>query len=122
MKKINFYTSRGQRYGKIPATSYRENGKVKKRNDGIYLGRVIDEEKCVFFSAERGLFTYDIETDSYLPADEKYVSSLPDDQRKRPRICLDFGNAYLVHELLRSCGFNQVIDSFSYRTKTRCMR
>lgn len=117
MRKINFYTSRGQRYGKVPATSYRENGKVKKRNDGIYLGRVIDEEKCVFFSAERGLFTYNVETDSYLPADERYVSSLPDDQRKRPRICLDFGDAYFVHELLHSCGYNQVIDSFSYRNK-----
>ena len=117
MRKISFYTSRGQRYGKVPATSYRENGKVKKRDDGIYLGRAIDEEKCVFYSAERGLFVYDIETNSYFPADETYVSSIPDDQRKRPRICLNFGDSYFIHELIRSSGYDQVIDAFPYRNK-----
>ena len=117
MRRINFYTSRGQRYGKVAATSYRENGKIKKRKDGIYLGRVIDEDKCVFYSAQRGLFTYDVETNTFLPADETYVSSLPDDQRKRPRVCLNFGDAYFVHELIRQVGYNQVLDSLPYRNK-----
>jgi len=48
MKNVSFYTSRGQRYAKVPASSYRENGKIKKRNDGIYLGRVIHEQYHVF--------------------------------------------------------------------------
>ena len=117
MRRINFYTSRGQRYGKVAATSYRENGKIKKRKDGIYLGRVIDEDKCVFYSAQRGLFTYDVETNTFLPADETYVSSLPDDQRKRPRVCLNFGDAYFVHELIRQVGYNQVLDSLPYKNK-----
>ena len=30
MRKINFYKSRGQLYARVPATTYRENGKVKK--------------------------------------------------------------------------------------------
>ena len=59
MRRINFYKSRGQLYAKVPATSYREDGKVKKHNDGIYLGRVIDKAKNVFYSSERGIFTYD---------------------------------------------------------------
>ena len=59
MKKINYYFSRGIEYGKIPASSYREGGKVKKKNDGIYLGKVIDKATGTFFNDERGFFTYD---------------------------------------------------------------
>lgn len=101
----------------MPATSYREDGKVKKRNDGIYLGRVIDEEHHVFFSAERGLFTYDVQTNTFGAADETYVSSIPDDQRKRSRICLDFGDSFFVHELLATSGYNQVLDVIPYKNR-----
>ena len=88
MRKINYYKSRGQLYAKVPATSYREDGKVKKRNDGIYLGRVIDEKRHIFYSSERGIFTYDPATNVFGQADETYVTDIPDDQRKRPKICL----------------------------------
>lgn len=117
MKNINYYISRGQKYAKIPATSYRENGKVKKRNDGIYLGRVIDETNHVFYSAERGLFTYNPESNTFGAADESYVSNIPDDQRKRPKICLDFGDSYFLHEFVRSCGYDKVIEAFPYKNK-----
>lgn len=117
MRKINYYKSRGQLYAKVPATSYREDGKVKKRNDGIYLGRVIDEKRHIFCSSERGIFTYDPETNVFGQADEAYVTDIPDDQRKRPKICLDFGDSYFVHELLRSCGYDSVINSLPYRNK-----
>lgn len=117
MRKINFYNSRGQLYAKVPATSYREDGKVKKRDDGIYLGRVIDKEKNVFYSSERGIFTYDPASNVFAKADETYVSDIPGDQRKRPKVCLDFGDAYFVHELIRSCGYDSVISSLPYRNK-----
>ncbi len=112
MKNINYYTSRGQKYAKIPATSYRENGKVKKRNDGIYLGHVIDETNNVFYSTERDLFTYNPESNTFCSADESYVSNIPDDQRKRPKICLDFGDSYFLHKFVRSCGYDKVIETF----------
>ena len=117
MKKISYYKSRGQLYAKVPASSYREDGKVRKRNDGIYLGRVIDREKNVFYSSERGIFTYDPVSNIFGKADESYVSDLPTDQRKRPRICLDFGDSYFVYELILSCGYNEVISSLPYRNK-----
>ncbi len=117
MKKINFYKSRGQLYAKVPATSYRKDGKVKKRNDGIYLGRVIDKENHVFYSSDRGIFTYDPVANVFGQADETYVAGIPDDQRKRPKICLDFGDSYFVYELLQSCGYDSVINSLPYRNK-----
>ena len=117
MRKISYYNSRGQRYAKVPASSYREGGKVKKRDDGIYLGRVIDEDKNVFFSSERGIFTYDPLTGVFDQADESYSSDLSDDQRKRSRICLDFGDSFFVNELISSCGYSDVINSLPYRNK-----
>ena len=117
MKKISYYKSRGQLYAKVPASSYREDGKVKKRSDGIYLGRVIDQSKNIFYSASRGVFTYDPVENVFGRADETYVSDIPADQRKRPRICLDFGDSYFVYELLRSSGYDEVIASLPYRNK-----
>lgn len=117
MRRISYYKSRGQLYAKVPATSFREDGKVKKRNDGIYLGRVIDKTKNVFYSSERGIFTYDPVNNIFGAADETYVTNIPDDQRKRPKVCLDFGDSYFVYELIRSCGYDSVINSLPYRNK-----
>lgn len=117
MRKINYYRSRGQLYAKVPASSYRMDGKVKKRNDGIYLGRVINEEKNVFYSSERGFFTYDPNANIFTPADESYSADIPGDQRKRQKICLDFGDSYFVYELVRSCGYDSVIRSLPYKNK-----
>ena len=52
MRNIQYYFSRGIEYGKVPASSYREDGKVKKRDDGIYLGRVIGDF-CKYFISIR---------------------------------------------------------------------
>ena len=117
MRKINYYRSRGQLYAKVPASSYRMDGKVKKRDDGIYLGRVINEEKNVFYSSERGFFTYDPDANIFTPADESYSADIPGDQRKRQKICLDFGDSYFVYELVRSCGYDSVIRSLPYKNK-----
>lgn len=90
---------------------------MKKRNDAIYLGRVIDEEKHFFYSSDCGIFTYDPVANVFGQADKTYVTDIPDDQRKRPKICLDFRDSYFVHELLRSCGYDSVINSLPYRNK-----
>lgn len=117
MRKINFFKSHGQLYAKVPAMSYREGGKVKKRNDGIYPNRVIDKEKHVFYSSGRGIFTYDPVANVFGQTDETYVTDIPDDQRRRPKICHDFGDSYFLYKLLRSCGYDSVIDSLPYRNK-----
>lgn len=117
MRKINYYKSRGQLYAKVPASSYRVDGKVKKRDDGIYLGRVINEEKNVFYSSERGIFTYDPDANIFTPADGSYSADIPGDQRKRQKMCLDFGDSYFVHELVCSCGYDSVIRSLPYKNK-----
>ncbi len=115
MKKINFYFSRGIEYGKIPASSYREGGKVKKRDDGIYLGKVIDKATCTFFNDERGFFTYDPVTGVFGVADETFTSDRVKDQRKRERILLDFGDSFFLNEVIKQMKYDSVIESIPYR-------
>lgn len=50
------------------AESKRIDGKVVKTNK-IYLGRVVDLDKGIFESRERGLFTFDLETGEFGQAD-----------------------------------------------------
>ena len=45
--EINYQFKNGNEYAKVPGTSYRDNGKVRKKGV-IYLGRVIDKEHHIF--------------------------------------------------------------------------
>lgn len=117
MREISFYKVKGQLYGKVAASSFRENGTVHKRNDGIYLGRVIDKNNNIFWNKTNGIFKFNPETATIEKADETYVSELPDDQRKRPKVLLDFGDSYILSEILRKMKYDEVINSISYRNK-----
>lgn len=66
------------------------------KRDVVYLGRVIDEESNIFFTRERGIYQYDPTAATFGKADERYVSDLKTDGRKKPKILLDFGDAYFV--------------------------
>ena len=61
--KLTIDYKNNSQYAKISVKTYRVDGKVHR--DVIYLGRVIDREKGVFFSKERGYFTYDVKTGKY---------------------------------------------------------
>ena len=71
-------------YAKIPGKSYRDGNKVRKTGV-VYLGRVIDLEKGVFYNRDRGVFTYNAATDTYGSADPKYFGSLANDRRKKEK-------------------------------------
>lgn len=52
-------------------SSVRIDGKVKK-GKRINLGRVIDKQKSIYKNRERGLFTYNKETDQYGNVDPEF--------------------------------------------------
>ena len=62
---INYNTVNGIEYGTL-TSSVRSGHKVGK-SDQVYLGRVIDKERGIFKSRERGLFTYDLESNTVDP-------------------------------------------------------
>ena len=103
-------------YAKVPGESYRENGRVKKRNT-VYLGRVIDREHNVFYNRERGVFTYDVSTGTYGEADPSYQGNLKNDHRRKPNLILDFGDSYFTDSLIKSMHYDEVLNSIEYRNK-----
>ena len=114
--KLCIENKNGIPYAKVPGKSVRKNGKISKEGV-IYLGRVIDEEHHVFYSRARGIYTYDPETGIFGTASETYVSELKADGRKKPKVYLDFGDAYFVNSLIYQCGYDKVLESIPYRNK-----
>lgn len=115
--KLSYQTRGSNEYAKIPGTSYRDENGVVRKKDVIYLGRVIDREHFIFFNRERGIYSYNPDTGEFGKADETYVSDLKVDGRKKPVIILDFGDSFFVDSLLRSTGYDHVLNSIPYRNK-----
>ena len=59
---IGYDIKNGVKYAKI-CKSYREGGKVKTKQ--VSLGRVVDEKAGIYRNRKRGVFTYDLKTDTY---------------------------------------------------------
>ena len=93
-------------------TSYREDGRVKTKDE--YLGRIVDYDKGIFKSKDRGVFTFDMSTGEYGVPESSYVPNEIEDRRKREHHSVDFGDAFFVYEFLHVTGFLKIIDKVSY--------
>lgn len=83
----------------------------------IYLGKVIDLDQNVFFSQERGYFTFDLQSGSFGELPEEFT--IPDteaDPDIGPR-CLDFGDVFFVDNFLWQSGLMEVIDTIPCQNK-----
>ncbi len=118
--KISIEQKGNYLYAKVPGKSVRVDGKVRKEGV-VYLGRVIDLEKGVFYNKSRGVFTYDVDTDTYGTADEQYLGCLSNDRRKKNKLILDFGDVYLTNSFIQSIGYNKVLESIGYGNKDTLM-
>ena len=93
-------------------TSVRE-GKTVKKKSVVYLGRVLDEERGIYKSAERGVFSYDLRTNTFGDAPADFV---PQIRRKnaRPSYIVDFGDAFLFNSLIEKFGLLPALEAISY--------
>ena len=112
--KLSIQTKGNYKYAKIPGTSYRINGKIRKKGT-IYLGRVIDEENFIFYNKDRGVFKYDPVNNLYLDAPETYTGKLKNDRRRKPNLILDFGDSFFISELIRSIHYDKVLEAIGYK-------
>ena len=92
---VAFYRRNGIEYAKTDGNSVRKDGKVQKINQK-YIGRVIDKDNYIFYTREKGLFTYDPVTGETGIADDSYNTNLERDNRKKEQLLLDFEDAYFV--------------------------
>lgn len=110
---LSYFKKNDILYAKTMGKSVRDGASVRKEGQK-HIGRVIDKENNVFYSRERGIFTYDPLTDTYGKADENYSSVLPKDKRKREKLLLDFGDVYFLDSLISDIQYDRVLDSVGY--------
>ena len=101
---VSYSDKGGATYARL-VTSRRVDGRVVKETSN--LGRVVDRERHVFRSRERGTFTFDPETGEYGPA------PAGDWPAPAERLVLDFGDAWALDWLARSEGLWGALDAAS---------
>ena len=93
-------------------TSVRE-GKTVKKKSVMYLGRVLDRDRGIYKSVERGVFAYDLDTNTISEAPADFV---PQVRRKnaRPTLIVDFGDAFLFNALIEKFGLLPALEAIPY--------
>ena len=82
--------------------------------DYLYLGRVLDREKGIYKSKDRGVFHFDPGTGEFSAVPEDYVPPVSPDARKRNHVSVDFGDAFFMDSFLHSSGLMDIIDRVHY--------
>lgn len=117
---IAYRTSNGQTYASL-AESARDGQSVRKKHLAN-LGRVLDKERGIYRSRERGVYTFDLKTGVYGKAPADFVESrerksgkyLVADGKKRSRLCIEFGDSFFLDTFLKETRLYQVIDAVGY--------
>ena len=105
---IAYDIKRGIEYAKL-CVSKRNGEDVLK--EFTYLGRVLDKERGIYQSRERGVFAYDLSTNTYGKAPVEFV---PPSLSRKELLILDFGDTFFFDHFLRNKGLRVVIDSIKY--------
>ena len=113
---INYKKKDGIEYAMI-VTSVR-NGKKVSKNQTVYLGRVLDKKRGIFKSRERGMFVYDLHTNTFSDVPSDYEEPVVAHKRKyepRPTLVVSFGDIYLLDKYLKDSGMMEAVDAIGYR-------
>ena len=100
---IHYRDIKGVSYASV-CTPRKVNG--KKDNQEQYLGRVMDKENGIFRSRELGTFKYSLANGF----SESSVSK-PDQAHNEEKLILDFGDAYVLYEILLRSGYWELFRS-----------
>ncbi|MDR1110421.1 MAG: transposase [Deltaproteobacteria bacterium] len=106
---IGYDKKKGHEYAKL-YTSVRNGKRTSK--DYLNLGRVLDKERGIYRNRERGVFSYQLETNSYGKAPEDFVP--PVKKNKNESLIVDFGDMYFLDTFIRDNCLVEPISSIGY--------
>lgn len=120
---IAYSIKKGNEYATL-TSSVRVGEKILK-GESINLGRVLDKERGIFRSRERGVFTYDLETDQYgtapadfiEPAKRRKGKYIKEGRKKRSLLVLQFGDIFFYDCFVRKTGILKAVDAIGYTNK-----
>ena len=116
----NVYYSKledGSEVGRWSGKSVRKGSVVTKEKQ-LYLGKVIDKEKLIFFTRNDGYYHFNPDTQVKESLDDKDIPLFtpPLDHRLRQRnVIITFGGSYFLHELIRHIKYNEILDALSLK-------
>ena len=108
---IGYDKKNGCEYAQI-CKSERINGKVKTTQ--VPLGRVIDKQAGIYRNRARGVFTYDLATDTYGTPDSSVVIPVIKRSNAKEKLILDFGNSFFMSQYITQIGMDPAIDALKY--------
>lgn len=113
------HNASGTYVGTWPGKSVRIDGKISKP-DQIYLGKVINKEKHIFWTRERGYFTFDPQTQTF---GEPRQEDIPDSEikadlrtRQNP-VIVDFGDSFFLDKLISGIGYREVLEYIPFQNR-----
>lgn len=108
---IGYDKKNGCEYAKI-CKSERVGGKV--RTTQIPLGRVIDKQAGIYRNRARGVFTYDLETNTYGVPDSSVVIPAARRSNTKEKLILDFGSSFFLSKYITRIGMDPAVEAMEY--------
>lgn len=108
---IGYDKRNGCEYAKI-CKSERINGKVKTTQ--VPLGRVIDKARGIYRNRARGVFTYDLATDTYGVPDSSIAIPVTRRSNSKEKLILDFGNSFFLSRYITRIGMDPAVNAMQY--------
>jgi len=117
MASIVYTTDKaGDKIGRWSGKSYRdENGKPQKTGQ-MYLGKVIDEERLMFFKKEVGYYVFNPRDQTIRPVtieDVPVARASPDRREHPPNPIILFGSPNFLRSLILGIGYDDVLNSLT---------
>jgi len=106
---IGYDVKNGVEYAKL-CISHREGTRTSK--DYVNLGRVLDKGLGIYQNRERGVFTYNLESNAYGKAPAEIVT--PKRRKRKELLIVDFGDAFFLDTFIKDSGMQKAIDSIGY--------
>lgn len=117
---ITYQMQNGVLYATL-TSSFRDGKKIRKTYQT--LGRVLDKEKGIYKSRQRGVFRYDLQSNTYDSVEAGYT--IPEIHRKensrREKLILDFGASFFLNEICGRFGINRIVSSLSLSNRDTFM-
>lgn len=105
---ITYDIKNGVEYAKLNTAT--RKGKIIHK-DYTNLGRVLDKDRGIYKNREQGVFTYNLDENTYGKAPADFV---PPSGSKKESLILDFGDVYLLDQFMKTNGLYAPIDAIGY--------
>jgi hypothetical protein len=106
---IAYDIKNGTEYAKL-YISKRKGKTITK--EYINLGRVLDKENGIYQNRERGVFSYNLENNTYASPPASFVFEAG--YLRREKLLVDFGDTFLLSNFIRNSGLMTAIDAVGY--------